>query len=150
LALLTFKHILHTLKGVDHDVLDLFYNGLLPNVVTKFLLQVVLQLREGPHVALDFVLARYHTRVLGHTVVGQVGVPVVYIIKRKVTGWESDVGLCVHPHGEWIPICNEDPLPQVKLSVHDYEWVFNVLLHNPLEHVNGLVVLVGHQVLDLY
>ena len=38
------------------------------------------------------------------------------LIEVKISGRESDVGFSITPYGEWVPICDKHPLPDVKLS----------------------------------
>ena len=45
---------------------------------------------------------------------------------------ETAVAVVVEPDGEGVPVCNEDPLPHVKLSLGNREGILHVLLHDPL------------------
>jgi len=57
---------------------------------------------------------------------------VVELVEVEVGGGESDVGLGVHPDSERIPICDQDPLPDVELARLHYHRVLDVLLTNVL------------------
>ena len=38
----------------------------------------------------------------------------------------------VHPHGERVPVCDKEPLSDVKLGVKEKQRSLNVLLYDPL------------------
>ena len=67
------------------------------------------------------------------------GISVLDVLEGKVGRWEPNIWLSVHPHGQRIPIGDEDPLSKVKLPVAYYERVFDVFLDDPLQQVGRFV-----------
>lgn len=66
--------------------------------------------------------------VLCHRIVRQVRVAIVDFTEIEVSGRESDIGLCIDPDRQRVPVCDEDPLSDVKLSaLHDH-CVLDILL----------------------
>ena len=38
----------------------------------------------------------------------------------------------IHPHGEGVPVSDQEPLPDIKLGVKEKQRSFNILLNDPL------------------
>jgi len=54
---------------------------------------------------------------------------------------KSNVALFIDVHCEWVPICYEDPLTNVKLFLVNYQRILNILLHNPMSSLTILNIL---------
>jgi hypothetical protein len=66
------------------------------------------------------VFGHHISSMLDNTIVRQVRISVLYISELKIIGWESDIGLSVHPDGKGIPVSDQDPLSYVELTLqHD-------------------------------
>ena len=66
--------------------------------------------------------------VLGDAVIGQVGVPVRDLIEVEVGRREANIGLCVDPDRQRVPISHKDPLADVELAALHEQRVLDVLL----------------------
>ena len=86
------------------------------------------ELSHGPHALLDIAIPI----VLLDTVVGEVNVPVVDVLQRKVICAESKVTVLIKPYFGRAKILNQYPLPDIKFFIFDYEGVLNILLHHKL------------------
>ncbi len=47
-------------------------------------------------------------------------------------GGKAEVALTVEPHSKRIPVCDQEPLSYIKLSVMHKKRPLQVLLHHPL------------------
>lgn len=45
---------------------------------------------------------------------------------------KAQVTLFVEPHGQRVPVSDQEPLAHIKLGAMDQKWTFHVLLHHPL------------------
>lgn len=55
-------------------------------------------------------------------------------------GRKTEVALTVEPHSERVPVCDQEPLPYIKLSVMHEEGPLQVLLHHPFTVHHDAVV----------
>jgi hypothetical protein len=92
-------------------------------------LQVILQVLEVPHVAFYLVRAGGIFCVFYYWIVWQVRVSIREIFKVKVTASEPHVGFCIHPNCEWVPVCNKNPLSDIKFAAFGNQTSLNVLLN---------------------
>ena len=44
---------------------------------------------------------------------------------------KPDIIVIIYPDGQWVPVCNENPLADIKLFLVNNQWIFNVLLNDP-------------------
>ena len=76
-------------------------------------LEIVIELVNVPHVALNFLIIVFG--VFGNGVVGEVGVLVADFRVFVVLSSESDVALLIEPDCQGIPVGDQYPLPDVEL-----------------------------------
>jgi hypothetical protein len=104
-TLFTLKHVLHTLEAVDHDVLRLLFQLVVPDLPTILFLHVSLHLIKAPHVAFNRETNLVHTlSIFGNRVVCEMDKSVSDIVRVIVAGWEPEVGFSIEPHSKWVPI----------------------------------------------
>ena len=120
--------VLDRLKRSDYAVLDAAVKFLLPDIVAEGVQQVALELLEVPHVSFDVMCGLNLLAVLCDAVIGQVGVPVRDLIEVEVGRREANIGLCVDPDRQRIPVGDKDPLADVELTALDEQRVLDVLL----------------------
>lgn len=62
------------------------------------------------------------------------------IIQVEVLRADSDIVLFVDPHCQRVPVSHNYPLPDVEFLVVDCQWVFNILLGDPLDVLAQYIV----------
>ena len=45
---------------------------------------------------------------------------------------KADIWLIKDPNSQWIPVCDKDPLPYIKLLFVNNQWILDIFLNNPI------------------
>ena len=63
------------------------------------------------------------------------------VLRVVVHHGESNVRLRIDPHSERVPIGDQHPLSDIKFLLVDYQWIFNILLNDPISPFRFLNIL---------
>ena len=110
--------------------------------------QVLLELREAPHIAWNLVLDTFVfiTAPLRNRVIGQVGKEIRRVSRVVVLADESDVTFFEDIDLQRIPVGDYHPHSDVQLAVHDQKRVLDILLNYPSflrVNIHGIVYLLA-------